>query len=255
MNIRLPVRARAALWHLGLSCVVATAAAALVLGLWYPGPYRELAGGWDLFRLIILVDVVLGPALTLVVFNTRKPRRELVRDLSVIALIQASALGYGVHSVSLARPVALVFEIDRFRVVPAVDVREEELPLAPPALRSLSWWTGPRLLGTRQLRTVQEQNDVLDLGLQGYELGQRPRYWQGYEVTRDQILARAKPVSILLARYPDARHVVEQVVISKGSDLESSRFLPVVARQVVWTAVLSSKGDLLGLIPFDGFVP
>lgn len=249
-----PDRLRAALWHLGLSCAVAAAAAGLVLGLWYPGAYRQLAGGWDLFRLIILVDVVLGPALTLVVFNVRKPRRELVRDLGIIALIQASALGYGIHSVYLARPVALVFEIDRFRVVPAVDVRQEELPLAPPGLRALSW-TGPRLIGTRQLRTVQEQDDVLSLGLQGYELGQRPRYWQDYEATRSQVLSRARPLPILLARYPDARHMVEQAVASKGSNLESSQFLPVVARHGVWTALLSSRGDLLGLIPYDGFVP
>jgi hypothetical protein len=253
MSIRLSSRMRAAVLHLTLSFIVAATAAGLVLGLWYPGAYRQLSGGWDLFQLIILVDVVLGPALTLVVFNTRKPSNELVRDLGIIAVIQASALGYGVYAVYVARPVALAFEIDRFRVVAAVDVREEELSLAPKELGSLSW-NGPRLLGTRRPRTVEEQEDVLNLGFQGYELGQRPSYWRDYEASREDVLAQSRPVPVLLDLYPLARRDVEQVASSAGVASDVLRFLPVVARQHVWTALLGPRGDLLGFIPYDGFV-
>jgi len=63
-----------------------------------------------------MVDVILGPLITLTVFNRSKPRSELVRDLTVVGLIQLAALGYGLWTVFVARPVHLVFEYDRFRV-------------------------------------------------------------------------------------------------------------------------------------------
>ncbi len=50
--------------HLGLSmavAVAATATAVLVLGVCYPYPYREISGGRELFGLIVVMDVMLGP--------------------------------------------------------------------------------------------------------------------------------------------------------------------------------------------------
>lgn len=35
--------------HLGLSLVMASLAALLVFGIWYPYPYREISGGRELF--------------------------------------------------------------------------------------------------------------------------------------------------------------------------------------------------------------
>lgn len=116
------VRLRAAAIHLGISALVAAAAAWLVFAVWYPYPYREISGGRELFTLIVVVDVILGPLMTLIIFNRTKPRTELVRDLAVVALIQLAGLGYGLWSVYAARPVHMVFEFDRFRAVHAVDV-------------------------------------------------------------------------------------------------------------------------------------
>ena len=115
-NFDLKTRFRAAGVHLGLSALVALLAGAVVFGLWYPYPYRVISGGQSLFWLVVTVDLVLGPLLTWIVFDRRKPRAELVRDVSVIALLQLSALVYGLVSVYQARPVYLVHEVDRFRV-------------------------------------------------------------------------------------------------------------------------------------------
>ena len=65
------------------------------------------------------MDVVCGPLLTLVLASPRKSRRERWLDFSLIGLIQLAALAYGMHSVWVARPVALVFEVDRLVVVTA----------------------------------------------------------------------------------------------------------------------------------------
>ena len=74
---RLRPALRAAAWHVSLSLAVAALVAFLVFGFWFPAALRHLAGGADLFWLIVGVDVVCGPLLTLVIFNPAKPRAEL----------------------------------------------------------------------------------------------------------------------------------------------------------------------------------
>ena len=141
-------RARAAGLHMLISLAVAGMAAALVFGLWYPGPYRLLSGGRELFLLVTTVDVILGPLLTFVIFDLRKGWPHIRRDLAIIGCIQLAALLYGLHTVYVARPVAMVFEVDRFRVVTANDVHEPDLPKARPEYQAMPL-TGPWLLGTR----------------------------------------------------------------------------------------------------------
>ena len=74
------LRLRASAIHLAISLSIATLAAWLVFGWWYPYPYRERSGGRELFTLVVAVDVVLGPLITLVIFNTTKTRRHLLMD-------------------------------------------------------------------------------------------------------------------------------------------------------------------------------
>ena len=117
-TIARPVAAlRASLFHLAISCLVAAGAAALVFGLWFPFPYRYLSGGRELFLLIVAVDVVSGPLLTAVLFSPTKPRKELWLDLSIVVLLQLGTLGYGLYTVQAARPLYLVLELDRFKVI------------------------------------------------------------------------------------------------------------------------------------------
>ncbi len=152
--------------HLGLSLTIAALAAILVFLVWYPGAFRELAGGRGLFVLLTSVDVVLGPLLTLAVFDRTKSRRHLRLDLAVIGVLQLAALVYGLHTVFIVRPVAMVFEVDRMRLVVADDVAVDELPKALPAYRSLPL-TGPLLLGARAPRDGAERNDALFQGSGG----------------------------------------------------------------------------------------
>ena len=131
--MQLKPRFQAAGIHLCISLVIAALAATLVFALWYPYPYRDLSGGRELFTMLVSIDVILGPLLTLAVFNLKKPRAELVRDLAIIGLVQLLALGYGLWTVYQARPVHMVFEMDRFRVTHAADIDPELLAKAPPS--------------------------------------------------------------------------------------------------------------------------
>ncbi len=71
-----------------------------------------------------------------------------------------AALVYGLHTVFVVRPVAMVFEVDRLRLVTASDVPAEDLLLARPPYDRLSW-TGPSLLGARAPVPGPEHTDAL----------------------------------------------------------------------------------------------
>lgn len=249
-QLNLKRRARAAGIHLLISALIAAFAAALVFGLWFPGIFRRVAGGQDLFVLVTVVDLILGPLLTFAVFNIKKGWPHLRRDLAVIGVIQVAALAYGLHTVYIARPVAMIFEVDRFRIISALDVYTPELPLAPTGYQRIPL-SGPWLLGARPPQ-LDEKTDALMKGLEGVDVGQRPRFWQPYEQSRSAALSRSRPVAALVKKYPAQASTIEHAVATAGVNIADARFLPLAARGD-WVVLLDSNGDVRGYAPLDGF--
>jgi len=247
-------RLRAAAIHLGFSALVAALAAWLVFGLWYPYPYREISGGSELFRLIVAVDVVLGPLITLAVFNLAKPRKELRRDLAVVVCLQLTGLAYGLHAVQIARPVHLVHEIDRFRVVHHSEIPAELLDKAPSGVNAMPW-TGPTLLGLRPFRDQSEKAEFTLAALSGVHLGARPELWQPYEASRNDVLQAAKPVAELKRRFPGRTSEIDAALREAGATSDQAAYLPLIARKAdAWTVLLdASTAKVIGFIPLDSF--
>jgi len=109
-DIRLLFKAKiqAASIHLGISIFIFLGILYVILFDWYPEPFFTAAGGWDGIKLMAAVDLVLGPSLTLIIYNYTKARKEILFDLSIIAVVQAGALIWGGLQVYSERPVALV---------------------------------------------------------------------------------------------------------------------------------------------------
>ena len=239
--------------HFLLSVLVAALAAALVFGLWYPYPYRDISGGRELFFLVAAVDVVMGPLLTFAVFNRQKPLKELRRDLGVIALLQLAALAYGMWTVFVARPVHMVFEIDRFRVVHAIDVDTALLAKALPALSSLPL-TGPSTLGMREFKNNTEKADFTFAALGGVDLSARPELWQDYVLSAPQVLAAAKPATELKIRFAARAALIDDAVRASGRDVAALRYLPLVSRRSFWTVLIDAQSaQPLAYLPLDSF--
>ena len=94
--------------HLGVSAIVFIGILYLIVFEWYPGIFMVAEGGWKGLTLMAAVDLVLGPSLTLIIYNYTKSRREIILDFSFIIFIQVSALIWGGIQVYSERPVALV---------------------------------------------------------------------------------------------------------------------------------------------------
>jgi len=232
--------------HLLMSAGIAAAAWALVFLFWYPQPLAKLVGGLDLFLLLVGVDLVLGPVLTLVVASPRKPRRELLRDISVIVFIQAAAGIYGLHAMSLARPVAVVFEIDQFRVVSASDIDAQRLADIPKSLGGLSW-TGPRLLAA-QKPSGDEQLRTIEIELAGTPLAALPRHWRNYEEFTGLAWERASPIAKLLSQQPNLKREIDKIASRAQVDPASLRVLPLLARRAEGTVLLAPGGGVAGML-------
>src|ERR1700760_738082 len=88
-------RLKALGWHFGGStCLLLLIVGSLYLG-WYRWPGWYLAGMMKVLPITVGVDAALRPLLTFIVANPTKPRRELARDVAVIAVVQLIALVYG----------------------------------------------------------------------------------------------------------------------------------------------------------------
>lgn len=113
--------------HLGISFIIFIFLAYLVVMEWYPGLLFDTDGGWRGMRIIIGVDLVLGPLLTLVAYKAGKPGLKF--DLTCIALLQTVCLIAGTWVVWEERPLGIVYVDSRFQVMSPGDYQEAEYPV------------------------------------------------------------------------------------------------------------------------------
>ena len=250
---RIHFAARYAARHLLVSVAVAAVAALLVFFVWYPSPTAQLLAVGHIYAVLLAVDVVCGPLLTLVLASPHKSGREFFLDLSLVALIQLAALGYGMHALYSARPVAYVFEQDRLVLITANEVQKEALPKALPGLQELPW-VGLRYLGTRKPRDKEEFLHSVELGLAGISPALRPDWWLPWGDVHEALHHRSRPLAELIERRPAEASVLESSALAVGKPAASLSYLPVTSNKTKeWIALLDGDLNVVGFAPVDGF--
>jgi len=235
--------------HLGISALIGTAVISAMLLVWYPGPFFTAMGGNDLVIILLGVDVVLGPLITLIVFNPRKRIALLRLDLAIIGTIQAAALAYGVSVIAEVRPVYMVFTVDRFDLVAANDIKQAELArVKDPRFRTIPWGR-PATIAVRSPTDSKEQMRVIQSALEGADLQTFPQYYTDYEAFAAQALKRSKAFSVLRRRHPESLAVLDKRLADLGKREEEVRFLPLKARKTDYCVLLDAKsGAVLGFL-------
>jgi hypothetical protein len=238
--------------HFAVTMLLAAIAAALIFLVWFPDPFQTIVGGTGLFLLVVGCDLALGPLLSLVIYDSRKSRRELFTDYAVVGAVQIAALVYGVFVVAGTRPVYLAFNKDRFEVVTARDIRADELAAARvPAYASLSW-TGPKLVAVSV--PDADRNDALFQSLAGNEEHQRPKFFSPFESGLEAIRQRAKPLAELESRQPESKAAISEFLRDAEGSADALAWLPVHYRGVFWTALVDTNtGRPVGYVPVDPY--
>lgn len=223
--------------HLLLSAAIGGAVLLLMLAVWYPWPLFEAAGGDHLIFIMLGVDVTLGPLITLIIFKSGK--KSLKFDLTVIALLQLSALAYGLYTVSLARPVYIVYNIDRFNLVTAGALDPKDVERAKLDEFKRLPWGRPRYIAAELPEDPKESSTLLNSAFQGKDIELYPQYYAPYAQDQAQkALAKARPVDILVKR--DAGKV-QDFLGSENLTPDSVKFLPLRAKEKDGAVLLDAK--------------
>lgn len=242
-------RLRAAAIHLGISAAIAGLVAAAMVSFWYPGLYLKAMGGLQLFVLIAGVDVVLGPLVTLVIFDARKPRRTLLTDCALVGAMQFAALAFGVGVMFSARPVHAVFVKLQFNLVGANQIADQELTqVKDPRFKTLPI-LGPTIVASRMPTDPAEQQRVLISAIGGLDGEGFPQYFVPFDTVSEQVVRAARPVSDLRAVDPANSAALQVALAELGRDEARVGFVPVKGPIADLTALVDrDTGALLRFI-------
>ena len=225
--------------HLAISLLMVLAAYFLIYLLWYPTPLFKATDAGKIFIMILIVDLVLGPLLTFIVY--KKNKRTLRMDLTIVVLIQLSALGYGLYSVYDARPVWMAYVADRFELVRVNDIIEDdELEYDLPKL-------GPQYVYVDLER--QDASEKLDSILKETEYNispaQRPKFYNNFDLAKPLILKNSQDVA-LLNNYNDSVEVKN--ILKKYPQADS--FVPLKANAVDMTVLIDreNQGQIIKIV-------
>jgi hypothetical protein len=231
--------------HLAISIGIAIVCFCLVFLVWYPGFLAYASNVTNIFLLLLLVDVVIGPIITLVIYNPLK--KELSRDLLIVGIIQISALIYGLHAVFVTRPVYIVFNVGQFDLTYANDISEKNLKLASGgAYHSLPVW-GPQLVSVVLPSDPKLLSAIIISSVTGKDQIQaQPQYFTEYTKQKTEILKSLKPLERLQTFNKDRAWAVTALIKKYQNQRIDVGYLPLLAKTHNLTLVIDrSSAEIL----------
>lgn len=241
INAVLKAKLKATAIHAGITVLIILATAPVIFLVWYSDGLARLAGGVELYKIVLGVEVCLGPLMSLVIYNPKKSTGELMRDYLVVGIIQVSALFYGLYTSFIARPVYIVFVLDRLEVVSAVELEKEDILEA-----SLSEFKALPLFGTKEIcvempTDAEEKSDLIFLGLAGKDIHLIPKYYR--HCHPGEIYEKAESTKALIERLRrddvKDKFVTEISRILKGN----YKWMPIKSRFDAQVVLLSEDGN------------
>jgi hypothetical protein len=165
------------------ACVLALVWAVFYFG-WYRWPGWYLTGVLGVAAIMAGVDVVLGPSLTLIIANPNKTRRELTRDIGVIAAVQLVAMGYGAITLWHGRPLYYTYSERFLQIVQASDLDPREVAMGQKLNPALAphWYSLPRWIYVPLPKDPKMRDQIVAASITGGDdVIQMPRYYQPWQ--------------------------------------------------------------------------
>jgi hypothetical protein len=247
----LRVRLKAFSIHFLISAVVFLVFFYLVFAWWYPEPYLTLEGGWAIVTLIVLVDVVVGPSMTFVVFKPGK--KGLKFDLSLIAGVQICALIYGVTVIYNERPQFLVFSVDRFVLVSSNDVEMDKIKY-----QSLKTNKGPGPLPVyaHLPQNHQIRSKLIEEVMQGKpDLEFRAEYYEPMDNHLSELVMNSASIEVFRTVSEEYQKKIDQFIERKCKAPDKCAYFPAVGKEKSMMLVLQREnGSIVGAIDIDPWI-
>jgi len=217
-------RYKASLIHLFISAILVGSVVGIIYWSWYPEPTFGIVGVLPIMLMLMGIDLILGPLLTLVVYKHGKPGLKF--DLSVIALVQIIALVYGAHTLYEEQPHYLVFAIDRVEFVAQKDI--------DPLVMRFDESQTEHFAGLVQIYAKRPEdpqdyqqylNSVITEGQP--DLERRPEFWEPWSVGSDVIEQQVRPIEDIEPASAQERENLDQAIEDYAGDHPSLGLLPI----------------------------
>jgi hypothetical protein len=170
--------------HLLSSATVLTLILVCLYFGWYRWPGWYLTDVTTVVLVMVCVDVVLGPTLTLIIANQKKSRRELARDIGIIVAVQLCALTYGSVSLWNGRPLYYAFSENILQLVQAYDIDANEAKLGREQNPTLAphWYSLPRWIWAPLPKDAKISEQIVTAAITGGDdVISMPRYFRRWE--------------------------------------------------------------------------
>lgn len=221
---------------------------------WFPYPYERMLGFHPFFLAFFILYVFFGPILIWFLYYKRVNSQTAKKRWGLIAIFQLLLLGIGLLVINQIRPIFLVAEVDRFKVISRYDLRDVDFQDIP-AFLSPQYFGGPRVVFAQFPNNPDERLRIFDQSISGGpDLGEQPKYYTAYdEKAATLVLKRSKPLQLFLDFYPAQAMDISRIVRDAGMDIAQLRFVPVMGNHD-WIAVINSQGFIVGFLEGDGFI-
>ena len=240
----LMIKLKVFLMHFSLSALVISAFLAVVYFIWYPQPFLDLEGGLEILLLLVAVDLILGPTLTFILYRPKK--KGLYFDLVCIAVIQITALLYGVNTVYQERPQYVVFSIDRFNTIPASAI--DTATLTDKSLQT-GLFDKPRFVIVEPPRETKAMFKLLgEIGKGGEDIDGRPQYYQNYAKHTKNVVHNKNKLSLtaIIKEFPEQQALIKLFAKQQQLKPEQLVFFPLVGKQKNHIIVLNQQAIMIG---------
>lgn len=235
MSNRILTRWQASGIHLLLSVTLAVIVLTSMYFLWFPGPLFEAGGGSRLVEILVSVDVSLGPLITLAVY--RHGKRGMKFDLTVIALLQLTALMYGMHVIYLTRPAFIVFAKDQFQIATVGDIAAKDYAEAKLAPFKHAPWGGPVYAFAQMPTDAKERQALVLAAMDGKDVTTMPKLFRPYDEHAQDVLGKSWTLAKLRKMDPPTAKVVDAWMAHSTLKESDVRFVRLRALKA-WVAVL-----------------
>ena len=228
--------------HLTISACIALMVVGLVFFVWYPSPLASAVGVTHIFLMVLAIDVIIGPVLGFVVYKEGK--KTLKMDLTIIILIQLSALLYGVYSIEQGRPVWIAYNVDRFELVRKNEVLTDNMAQALPQFQSPAWdkpqYVAVEFAQDKEIRNEEMFAEVFG----GVSIIQRPERYVDFTRAKAQIQQRAQALT-QLNQFNDP--AVVKTILTQYP--QATGFVPLKANAIDMTVLINKdKGEVVKIV-------
>lgn len=240
-------RFNASLIHLFGSAVVLILIFALVRFVWYPEPFFSSASGINLMTILVPIDLVIGPLITLIIFNPKKT--SLKFDMACVLVCQIAFLGYGLWTIYAARPVYVAFDEDWFRLVTANEVdAKDQVKAKYPTFRSLPLF-GPQIIGTIMPADPEKRAQLVVTSVNGIGVQNLPEYYVPYNDVMPIVKSVAKSVNDIKYLTDDERRRASSFELKMTEQGRQVRFIPMRTKtKLLFVAVEPLSGAVIEIL-------